>query len=36
MPNKIIPLEFTKKEVENQINLGVKDALNYITQYKEN
>ena len=31
MPNKIIPLEFTKKEVESQINLGVQDALNYIT-----
>ena len=36
MANKIVPLDFSREEVDEQIQLGERDAIDYITEYKAN
>ena len=35
MPNKIVPLRMSREEVENQLDLGIKDAHFYISEMKQ-
>ena len=35
MPNKIVPLQYTRDEVINQIEIGKKDAVEHIKTYKQ-